>query len=117
MRLGCAAYDLASLLYDPYQCHPRDLRLAVWREYCRQVASLGGIPPEDQILHLAACQRLMQALGAYGKLWLKDGLDWYRQFIVPGLKMLGEACAELPDFPAFRQMAAQALALAKERAE
>jgi len=117
MRLGCAAYDLASLLYDPYQCHPRDLRLAVWREYCRQVSSLGGIPPEDQILHLAACQRLMQALGAYGKLWLKDGLDWYRQFIVPGLKMLGEACAELPDFPAFRQMAAQALALAKERTE
>lgn len=109
MRLGCAAYDLASLLYDPYQCHPAELRQEVWDEYKRQVHHLGGTPPPDMLLHAAACQRLMQALGAYGKLWLQDGLEWYRQFIVPGFTMLRQAAEAADVFPAFRRMSEMAL--------
>ncbi len=114
MRQGCAAYDLGSLLYDPYQCHPRELRQEVWQEYKRQVRLLGGTPPPDEILCAAACQRLLQALGAYGKLWLKDGLDWYGQFIIPGLEMLHQAASEAQIFPALEQLAKEALPMAQK---
>ena len=105
MRLGCAAYDLGSLLFDPYQCLPKRTRDSIWQEYCRQVRALGGNPPERKIFYIAACQRLMQCLGAYGKLWKLDGHEWYRQYIVPGFKMLSEAAAEADIFPALHAMA------------
>jgi aminoglycoside/choline kinase family phosphotransferase/choline kinase len=114
MRLGCAAYDLASFLYDPYQCHPAKLQKAVWEEYCRQVILLGGTPPPEKVMHSAACQRLMQALGAYGKLWLQDGLEWYVQFIIPAFTMLRRA-AKAAELPAFQKMASTALSIARQK--
>ncbi|MBR0459957.1 MAG: NTP transferase domain-containing protein [Victivallales bacterium] len=99
MRLGAAAYDLGSLLFDPYQCLAADVRQRVWQEYCRQVRALGGTPPTGEVLRAAAIQRLLQALGAYGKLWKRDGLEWYRQFIVPGFQMLVQAATETEQFP------------------
>ncbi len=114
MRLGCAAYDVASFLYDPYQCHPVRLQKAVWQEYCHQVQQLGGTPPPEKILHAAACQRLLQALGAYGKLWLRDGLDWYAQFIIPALTMLKRA-ARAAHLPAFQALADKSLIIAQRK--
>lgn len=98
MRLGCGAYDLGSLLFDPYMSHPQDRRERVWYRYREEVARLGGAPPDDALLGSAASQRLLQALGAYGKLWLTDGLDWYKQFILPALTLLADAAvsARLP---------------------
>ncbi|MBO4511576.1 MAG: NTP transferase domain-containing protein, partial [Victivallales bacterium] len=105
MRLGAAGYDLGALLFDPYQKMPHDLRQSIWNEYCRQVKLLGAIPPADEMLPIAACQRLLQCLGAYGKLWKKDGLEWYRQFIKPGLEMLVQASTEAGIFPNLTAMA------------
>lgn len=113
MRLGCAAYDLGSLLFDPYQCLPRDVRDNVWQEYCRQVRMLDGTPPSRRVFHIAACQRLLQCLGAYGKLWKLDGHDWYRQFIVPGFAMLSEAAAEVDGLSELKCMADEGLKRAK----
>ena len=93
LRLGCGSYDLGSLLFDPYMAHPADRRERAWRHYCAEVGRLGGRPPDDALLGIAASQRLLQALGAYGKLWLTDGLDWYKQFIVPALALLAEAAS------------------------
>ena len=115
MRLGAAAYDLASLLYDPYQCHERGTRRAVWQHYCACVRELDGQPPSDQMLAVAAIQRLFQALGAYGKLWLKDGLEWYRAFLVPGSRMLVEAATDAGDFPGILALASQCLERTRER--
>jgi NDP-sugar pyrophosphorylase family protein/aminoglycoside/choline kinase family phosphotransferase len=115
MRLGSAAYDLGSLLYDPYQCYDAKLRETIWREYCQQVRQLGGAPPEQGVLYAAACQRLMQALGAYGKLWIKDGLQWYRQYICPGFAMLAQAATESGQFPAIRSMAIRGQELAMQK--
>ena len=109
MRPGCAAYDVASLLYDPYKQHPAERRERLWRHYQNQVRSLGGIPPTDIVFHTAASQRLLQALGAYGKLWLGDGLDWYRPFIRPALGLLAEA-ATAANAPALRDLAKAILA-------
>ncbi len=93
LRLGCGSYDLGSLLFDPYMAHPADRRARAWRHYCAEVGRLGGRPPDDALLGIAASQRLLQALGAYGKLWLTDGLDWYKQFITPALALLAEAAS------------------------
>ena len=112
MRLGCAAYDLGALLYDPYQCYDRPLRQRAWHEYCQCTVELGGAPPADDILCAAAFQRLMQALGAYGKLWLSDGLEWYRAFIVPGFRMLLAAACDSGQYPSLREFAATCLELA-----
>jgi len=114
MRYGCAAYDLASLLYDPYMCHPVDRRRRVWRKYCRYVRDLGGTPPNDEVLFAAALQRLMQALGAYAKLWLQDGLEWYRRFIVPGFRMMETAAME-GERKGFRNLARTCRGLAEAR--
>jgi hypothetical protein len=62
MRLGPAAYDLASLLYDPYVDLSDDDRKSLASAYA---AASGEALPE---LHLAAVQRLVQALGAFGRL-------------------------------------------------
>lgn len=115
MRLGCAAYDLGSLLYDPYQSFEPDLRRRVWEAYCRNVRELGGTPPPALVLRAAAFQRLLQALGAYGKLWLQDGLEWYRPFIVTGLRLLLAAAGELERFPKLVALAESCLDLATDR--
>ena len=119
MRLGCAAYDLGALLYDSYQekVITADVRRQVWVHYCQQVAELGGTPPADRLLPAAAIQRLMQALGAYGKLWLKDGLPWYRQFIQPGLRLMITAAEDAGSYPAIARMGRQVLDLATTRLE
>lgn len=109
MRPGCAAYDLASLLYDPYQSFPRELRNSIWRQYGECVRALGGVPPDSDILARAAIQRLMQALGAFGKLWLQDGLDSYRPYIESGLIMLHAAAQDAKTAPGFEHLAEQAL--------
>jgi aminoglycoside/choline kinase family phosphotransferase len=62
-------------------------------QYFYEASALGGRPPPERVFHAAAVQRLLQALGAYGKLWRGDGLDWYRPFILPALGLLGEAAA------------------------
>ena len=56
MRLGAAAYDLASLLYDPYVPLDEKARTALARLY-----------PVERLAY-GAVQRLVQALGAFGRL-------------------------------------------------
>lgn len=104
MRLGAAAYDLASLLYDPYRPIAPQQRLDYWQQYAAQVTRLNGTPPPQQLLHAAAVQRLLQALGAFGKLWRQDGLTWFSQYIAVGLEHLFQA-AQAGDFPCIAAMA------------
>ena len=66
MRMGAAAYDLASLLCDPYVMMPDAMQARLLERYvaCRGAAaeSVRGI------FRIAAVQRLAQALGAFGRL-------------------------------------------------
>ena len=65
MRFGAGAYDLASLLYDPYVTLDDSLR-------GRLAVSYGTCFPENTdalaLLREGAVQRLVQALGAFGRL-------------------------------------------------
>ena len=87
MRMGAAAYDLASLLYDPYvKLFPlmRD-RLAAHYGECLQ-----GPSDAVELLPFGAVQRLVQALGAYGRL-AGVGQAGFTAHILPALENLLEA--------------------------
>jgi NDP-sugar pyrophosphorylase family protein/aminoglycoside/choline kinase family phosphotransferase len=64
MRLGPAAYDLASLLCDPYVALDDSARSLLLHRY----ATLCGDTVNLDIFPWAAVQRLLQALGAYARL-------------------------------------------------
>ena len=64
MRLGPAAYDLASLVYDPYVRFPEKAR----RRLIAYYAQRSGRSEIVKTVPYAAVQRLTQCLGAYGRL-------------------------------------------------
>ena len=64
MRTGPAAYDVASVLFDPYvPMDGTDRKLLV-----ELAAKLAPDAPTEEVIVLAAVQRLCQALGAYCRL-------------------------------------------------
>ena len=87
MRLGAAAYDLASLLYDPYVTLSACFRTRLAEAY-------GEFHPEQPeavtLLFEAAVQRLVQALGAFGRL-ASVGQASFTCHILPALENLLEA--------------------------
>jgi NDP-sugar pyrophosphorylase family protein/aminoglycoside/choline kinase family phosphotransferase len=90
MRYGAAAYDLASLLYDPYVKMGLPLRTCL-------IAHYGECYPEHreavERFFDGAVQRLIQALGAYGRL-AGLGLPVFTKHILPALENLLEAADE-----------------------
>jgi aminoglycoside/choline kinase family phosphotransferase len=95
MRPGPAAYDLASLLCDPYVQLAAEVRGALLARYAalcpEQAVSVRTLFP------WAAVQRLAQALGAYGRLSAL-GHGRFARFIGPAAVTLEEmaAAAGLP---------------------
>jgi len=95
MRPGHAAYDLASLLYDPYVDLDALQRRSLVQWYGRDgILAETGPALEDQF-HRAACQRLMQALGAYAFLGLVKGRSNFLQHIPQGLANLEEVLQDV----------------------
>ena len=89
MRGGPAAYDLASLLYDPYvKLSARD-RTALATLYGQKA----GRPGVVEVLPFAAVQRLVQALGAYGRL-ASVGQPQFGRYVMPALENLLAAADE-----------------------
>ncbi|MGN0855563.1 MAG: phosphotransferase [Kiritimatiellia bacterium] len=83
MRLGPAAYDLASLLYDPYVTLMDEDRFALATLYGQKA----GRPDIVKVLPVAAVQRLVQALGAYGRL-ASVGQPQFGRYVLPALENL-----------------------------
>lgn len=86
MRLGPAAYDLASLVYDPYVTFTDEQRRVLVALY----AKTAGRPEFEKVLPLAAVQRLCQCLGAYGRL-ASVGQPQFQKHVVPALQNLLDA--------------------------
>ena len=104
MRPGPAAYDVASLLYDPYV--PMDetdrkllLELATKADAADAKAAAC---PVRRTVELAAVQRLCQALGAYCRL-AAAGQTHFTKYILRALGNLHQAvhAADLPALAAF----------------
>ena len=104
MRPGPAAYDVASMLYDPYvQMDETDRKLLL--EIATRAdpsAAKGVVPPAGRTVVLAAVQRLCQALGAYCRL-AAAGQPRFTKYILRALGNLHHAVHEagLPALAAF----------------
>ena len=89
MRLGPAAYDLASLIYDPYVKLSEGERRALAKLY----AKASGREEILKILPYAAVERLVQCLGAYGRL-ASVGQPQFGKHVLPALENLLAAADE-----------------------
>ena len=89
MRLGPAAYDLASLLYDPYVTFTEGERRALSALYAKKC----GRPEIEKVLPFAAVQRLVQCLGAYGRL-ASVCQPQFGKYVLPALQNLLAAADE-----------------------
>ncbi|MBR2837226.1 MAG: phosphotransferase [Kiritimatiellae bacterium] len=86
MRLGPAAYDLASLVYDPYAKLSEGERRALVALYAKK----SGRPEIVEVLPFAAVQRLVQCLGAYGRL-ASVGQPQFGKWVMPALENMLDA--------------------------
>jgi aminoglycoside/choline kinase family phosphotransferase len=107
MRMGAAIYDLASLLCDPYAMLPREDRERLLTVY----AGLVGRPTGDiaALFPQAAVQRLVQALGAFGRMCEDRDTSRFSRYITPGLQMLEAMIRECGEMPALAAGVSQAL--------
>ncbi len=105
MRLGPAAYDLASLLCDPYADLTEEVQLHLLSAYQREG---GGAVPVD-LFWLAAIQRLVQALGAFAKLSARPESAAFAAHIPAALRQLHRALGHQPLFPALQAWVAETM--------
>ena len=89
MRRGPAVYDLASLLYDPYAQISETWRRALVQVYAKST----GRSDIARVLPFAAVQRLIQCLGAYGRL-ASVGQPQFAAYVLPALENLLAAADE-----------------------
>jgi aminoglycoside/choline kinase family phosphotransferase len=95
LRPGLAQYDLASLLLDPYVSLPESERQTLLAHYAT-IAPAGNPDHFRALYDLCAMQRLMQALGAYGKLGHTDARTHFLRHIPAAISLLREVLAKIP---------------------
>jgi aminoglycoside/choline kinase family phosphotransferase len=97
-RLGPLAYDLASLLIDPYAALPQAMQDALLEEYLDALTAL--IPYDRQQFQqeylLLAVQRNLQILGAFAFLSKQRGKPFFAQYLSPALHSLHHLLAKFP---------------------
>ena len=89
-RFGPLAYDIASLLIDPYVTLASSLQERLLTYYCRRLEKRFGLNA-DRVLDsydYLACMRNMQILGAFSFLLRNRGKVFFEQFIPTALKTL-----------------------------
>ncbi len=108
LRPGLAQYDLASLLLDPYVEITAEERGELLGHYLSGLYGPGR--PVDARFHavydLCAMQRLMQALGAYGKLGHLDGRTQFLTSIPTAMNRLREVVARIPGLDRLQRLLA-----------
>lgn len=90
LRFGLAEYDLASLIFDPYVSMTADQR----EELIAFSEAQSETPNFRRQLLACACQRLMQALGAYGFLGLVKRKPAFLDHIQPAVANLRSVALE-----------------------
>ncbi len=97
MRLGPAAYDIASLLCDPYVRLPDEWRASLLNRYQK---NRNAVPLDLTIYGYARIQRLCQALGAFARLGATPQGRSFTAHIPAALAELARALEEGPQLPA-----------------
>ena len=112
MRLGNPYYDLASLLFDPYAEISAQMRGELLKKYAFEKRE--PLAEAEKSLNIAAVERLMQALGAYGFLSREKGLAEYENYFRPALSSLID-CALKCGLPQISSIASSCLKLLGEK--
>jgi aminoglycoside/choline kinase family phosphotransferase len=97
-RFGPLAYDLASLLYDPYvQLSPLE-RETIFEYYVKEARSRVSLDADRFKIGYVylALQRVLQMLGAFGFLTIHKGKVFFEPFIQPALENLRSLLMQLP---------------------
>lgn len=89
MRIGPPAYDIASILWDPYYSLKDNTRERLLEYYSGEMVKHHRPIPLESII-LCRLQRHMQALGAYGFLSAVKGKRYFLKHIPEGLRLLKE---------------------------
>jgi NDP-sugar pyrophosphorylase family protein/aminoglycoside/choline kinase family phosphotransferase len=101
-KIGPPAYDVASLLWDPYYRLEDDMRERLLNYYMKRLikpavspftkGGFRGITENEFRETLLPCrlQRHMQALGAYGFLGKMKGKKYFMKYVPEGLRLLIE---------------------------
>jgi NDP-sugar pyrophosphorylase family protein/aminoglycoside/choline kinase family phosphotransferase len=93
-RIGPPAYDLVSLLWDPYYRMDDNLRERLINYYINEMKGIleEKFSERDSRETLLPCrlQRHMQALGAYGFLSMVKGKKYFLKYVPEGLRLLKE---------------------------
>jgi len=119
-RLGPAAYDIASLLWDPYVRLEDELRDGLLDYYMQKSIAMapGGQDGEDFRRALICCrlQRHMQALGAYGFLSGVKGKRYFLKHVPEAVRLLREDIEETGgEFPVLDALAGNIQRLLMEK--
>lgn len=115
-RLGPLAYDLASLLIDPYAALPADMQEYLLEVYLAELTKLTSYDREQfrrEYLLLSA-QRNMQILGAFAFLSKVRGKPFFARFLAPASSSLAallerESFAPYPELRALSRQCRQCL--------
>jgi hypothetical protein len=107
LRPGPAAYDLASLLCDPYVALSPALRARLLEYYAARSPRGAEV---RETFWCAAVQRLSQALGAYGRLAAAPATARFARHIPPALANLREALDHVEGMEEFRRVVDRARA-------
>ena len=118
-RFGPLAYDLASLLNDPYVTLADACKRQLREYYLQRVGGYISLDPaqfEVEYQHIAL-QRNLQVLGAYAFLVQERGKEFFRPYIAPALKSLLTLLADslAVDYPVLYELVGQIAALRQEK--
>jgi len=109
-RMGPPAYDVASLLWDPYHCIEtsiRDILLTYYISRMNEASTAFDADAFRATLLPCRLQRHMQALGAYGFLSLQRGKEYFLMHVPQALDYLKQETEQArEDYPALYRLVA-----------
>lgn len=113
MRMGPAVYDLASLLCDPYVSLPESLQNQLLAYYAQRRHL--NLPQLEEAFWWAAVERLVQAVGAFGRLGDLPETKHFSRYIGPALRMLKRALDHVDNLPRLQETVTKALQVEDKR--
>ncbi len=107
-RMGPSAYDVASILWDPYYRLKNDMRERLVDFYISKIEDKFDADYFRETLLVCRLQRHMQALGAYGFLSSVKGKKYFLKYVPEGLRLLKEDISLLKDeYPELHKLVAR----------
>ena len=99
-RFGPLAYDLASLLIDPYVQLPKDLQAELYNHYLHVLSEKHYVADDFRKQYSALyLQRNLQILGAFSFLTIHRRKPFFKNFILPSLISMDEMLRQQDYFP------------------